>query len=89
MSERGTNQPVPEVVQVDMVELINAGGIYLVGLKENQKKLLNECIDVVRFSKPIFNFISAECRPTKFRPDSNIKAKHGRIEKREYNIYDI
>ena len=72
------------------LEPINeSGGVYLVGLKENQKELLIECIDVVRFSKPIFNFISAECRPTKFRPDSSIKAKHGRIEKREYDIYDI
>ena len=72
------------------LEPINeSGGIYLVGLKDNQKELLSECLDVIRFSKPTFNFISAECCPTKYRPDASIKAKHGRIEKREYDIYNI
>ena len=61
-----------------------SGGIYLVGLKDNQKELLSECIDVIRFVKPTFNFIQAECHS-----DGNIKAKHGRIEKREYNVYNI
>lgn len=61
-----------------------SGGIYLVGLKDNQKELLSECVDVIRFSKPIFSFIQAECSP-----DASIKPKHGRIEKREYQIFDI
>lgn len=67
------------------LESINeSGGTYLVGLKDNQKELLSECIDVISFSKPTFNFIQAESRS-----DASIKAKHGRIEKREYNVYNI
>jgi predicted transposase YbfD/YdcC len=67
------------------LEPINeSGGIYLVGLKDNQKELLNECKDVIRFSKPTFNFIQVESDP-----DGHIKPKHGRIEKREYDIYNI
>ncbi len=67
------------------LEPINkSGGIYLVGLKDNQRELLSECLDVIRFSKPTFNFIQADSRL-----DESIKAQHGRIEKREYNVYDI
>ena len=61
-----------------------SGGIYLVGLKANQKELLSECVDVIRFSRPTFSFIQAECKP-----DKSIKPKHGRIEKREYQVFDI
>ena len=61
-----------------------SGGIYLVGLKDNQKELLSECVDVIRFSKPIFSFIQAQCKP-----DTSIKPKHGRIEKREYQVFDV
>jgi predicted transposase YbfD/YdcC len=61
-----------------------SGGIYLVGLKDNQKELLSECVDVTRFSKPTFSFIQAECSP-----DASVKPKHGRIEKREYQVFDI
>jgi hypothetical protein len=56
----------------------------LLGWKHSQKKSLSECIDMVRFSKLTFNFIQAE-----FGLDANIKAKHGFIKKREYDIYDI
>ncbi|MCU0468552.1 MAG: ISAs1 family transposase [Arcicella sp.] len=62
------------------LESINeSGGIYLVGLKDNQKELLTECIDVIRFSKPIFTFTQQE----------TVKPKHGRTEIREYSVYDI
>jgi predicted transposase YbfD/YdcC len=62
------------------LEAINeSGGIYLVGLKDNQKELLTECIDVIRFSKPTFTFTQQE----------TVKPKHGRTEIREYCVYDI
>jgi predicted transposase YbfD/YdcC len=61
-----------------------SGGVYLVGLKDNQKELLSECVDVIRFSKPTFSFIQAQ-----YSPDASIKPKHGRIEKREYQVFDI
>lgn len=62
------------------LESINeSGGIYLVGLKDNQKELLTECIDFVRFSKPTFTFTQEE----------TVKPKHGRSEIREYRVYDI
>jgi len=62
------------------LELINeSGGIYLVGLKDNQKELLTECVDVIRFSKPTFTFTQEEM----------IKPKHGRIEIRAYSVYNI
>lgn len=54
-------------------------GIYLVGLKDNQKELLTDCIDVIRFTKPTFTFIHQE----------TIKPKHGRSEIRNYSVYDI
>jgi predicted transposase YbfD/YdcC len=61
-----------------------SGGVYLVGLKDNQKELLSQCVDVTRFSKPSFSFIQAD-----YNPDTSIKPKHGRIEKREYQVYDM
>lgn len=62
------------------LEAINgSGGIYLVGLKDNQKELLTECVDVVRFSKPTFTLTQ----------EQTVKPKHGRKEKRVYNVYDI
>lgn len=61
-----------------------SGGVYLVGLKDNQKELLSQCVDVTRFSKPAFSFIQAD-----YNPDTSIKPKHGRIEKRAYQVYDM
>jgi len=56
-----------------------SAGIYLVGLKDNQKELLTECIEVVRFTKPTFTFTQKE----------TIKPKHGRSEIRDYSVYNI
>lgn len=64
----------------DTLQPINeAKGIYLVGLKENQKELLQDCTDFVRFSKPDFTFSQEEI----------VKPKHGRKEKRTYRVYNI
>lgn len=64
----------------DTLEPINeANGIYLVGLKENQKELLRDCTDFVRFSKPDFTYSHEDVA----------KPKHGRKEKRTYRVYNI
>ena len=65
----------PETLQqINKVE-----GIYLVGLKENQRELLEECQDTHRFCKPNFNFTQLPA----------LKDKHGRDETRTYEVYDI
>ena len=55
LSERGTNQPVPEVVQVDMVELINENFLEVVGNHLvieyfNQQNKLNQSFGISGFS---------------------------------------
>lgn len=64
----------------DTLQQINqAKGIYLVGLKENQRELLEECQDTHRFCKPNFSFTQIPA----------LKDKHGRDETRTYEVYDI
>ena len=55
LSERGTNQIVPEVVQVDMVELINENFLEVIGNKLvieyfNQQNKLNQSFGISGFS---------------------------------------
>ena len=58
---------------------INKEGVYLVGLKENQRELLEDCQDTHRFCKPNFSFTQLPA----------LKDKHGRDETRTYEVYDI
>jgi len=55
LSERGTNQPVPEIVPIDMVELINENFLEVVGNKLvieyfNQQNKLNQSFGISGFS---------------------------------------
>lgn len=60
-------------------QINKAKGVYLVGLKENQGELLEECQDTHRFCKPNFSFTQIPV----------LKDKHGRDETRTYQVYDI
>jgi len=56
--------------------IAEAGGIYLVGLKENQKEMFLEVQEMVRQ------------RPSLWETES-LEKGHGRIEQRKYQVYDI
>lgn len=56
--------------------IANAGGIFLIGLKENQKELLADMSKDASFLSPVNQLISLE-------------KGHGRIDKRTYFHYDV
>lgn len=56
--------------------IAEAGGIYLVGLKEDQKEMFLEVQEMVRQ------------RPSLWETES-LEKGHGRIEQRKYQVYDI
>lgn len=60
-------------------QINQAGGIYLVGLKDNQAELLQDCTDFIRFNKPNFTYNQKE----------SVKPKHGRKEIRDFEVYDF
>jgi predicted transposase YbfD/YdcC len=57
-------------------QIQTAGGVFLIGLKNNQKKLLQDMKDHAAGFAPIHTYTS-------------IDKGHGRIEKRCYQLYDI
>lgn len=54
-----------------------AGGVYLVGLKNNQAELLNEMSFSARTSKPVFH------------QEKVSEKAHGRVDTREYFMFDV
>jgi predicted transposase YbfD/YdcC len=56
--------------------IAQSGGVYLVGLKENQKELLNDVKEAI------------ETLPVLYQNES-VEKGHGRIEYRSYQVFDI
>ena len=51
-------------------------GVYLVGLKDNQKELLADMAQVPTYLKPIYSY-------------QTVEKGHGRIDQRQYELFDV